>query len=180
MRATPLRHYQPTQWLHRPYHLYGSLVNFWKPAQVPTASPSLRQTKAPVYERNPFYWGETPYFDKVVIKGGGDAITAARSVLKADEADYAWNLQVDPNTLADMEAAGQGSVVSAFSSLVERIVINHTNPDPALGDDRSEYLDGTNSHPFLTFTPITQAMSMAIDRSTNLRPTLRLRCQACL
>ena len=119
-----------------------------------------------IYERNPFYWGETPYFDRVVIKGGGDAITAARSVLEDDEADYAWNLQVDPNTLADMEAAGQGSVVSAFSSLVERIVINHTNPDPALGDDRSEYLDGTNPHPFLMFTPITQAMSMAIDRST--------------
>ena len=121
-----------------------------------------------IYERNPFYWGETPYFDRVVIKGGGDAITAARSVLEADEADYAWNLQVDPNTLADMEAAGQGSVVSAFSSLVERIVINHTNPDPALGDDRSEYLEGTNPHPFLMFTPITQAMSMAIDRSTIL------------
>ena len=45
-------------------------------------------------------------------------------------------------------------------------MINHTNPDPALGDDRSEYLDGTNPHPFLTFTPITQAMFMAIDRST--------------
>ena len=119
-----------------------------------------------VYERNPFYWGETPYFDRVVIKGGGDAITAARAVLEADEADYAWNLQVDPDTLVEMEAAGQGSVVSAFSSLVERIVINHTNPDPALGDDRSEYLDGTNPHPFLMFTPITQAMSMAIDRST--------------
>ena len=123
-----------------------------------------------VYERNPFYWGETPYFDRVVIKGGGDAITAARSVLEADEADYAWNLQVDPNTLAEMEAAGQGTVVSAFSSLVERIVINHTNPDPALGDDRSEYLDGTNPHPFLTFTPITQAMSMAIDRTQISEP----------
>ena len=119
-----------------------------------------------IYERNPFYWGETPYFDRVVIKGGGDAITAARSVLEADEADYAWNLQVDRDTLVEMEAAGQGSVVSAFSSLVERIVINHTNPNPALGNDRSEYLDGTNPHPFLIFTPITQAMFMAIDRST--------------
>ena len=35
---------------------------------------------------------------------------------------------------------------------------------PALGDDRSEYLDGQNPHPFLTFTPIPQAMSMSIDR----------------
>ena len=60
---------------------------------------------------------------------------------------------------------GKGKVVSAFASLVERIVLNQTNPDPALGADRSEYLDGANPHPFLTFTPIARAMSMAIDRS---------------
>ena len=118
-----------------------------------------------LYERNPFYRGEAPYFDRVVIKGGGDAVSAARAVLERGEADHAWNLQVEPETLAEMEAAGQGKVVSAFSSLVERIVVNQTNPDPALGDNRSEYLDGQNPHPFLTFTPIPQAMSMAIDRS---------------
>ena len=117
------------------------------------------------YERNPYYRGPEPYFDGVVIKGGGDAVSAASAVLEAGEADYAWNLQVDPSVLADMEAAGDGNVVTAFSSLVERIVVNQTNPDPALGDHRSEYLDGENPHPFLTFTPITQAMSMAIDRS---------------
>ena len=118
-----------------------------------------------VYERNPFYRGETPYFDRVVLKGGGDAISAARTVLERGEADYAWNLQVEPEVLAGMEAAGLGTVVVAFTSLVERIVVNQTNPDPALGDDRSEYLDGQNPHPFLGFNPIRQAMSMAIDRS---------------
>ena len=116
------------------------------------------------YERNPFYRGPEPYFDSVVIKGGGDAESAARAVLETGDADYAWNLQVDPNILAEMQEAGHGTVVTAFSSLVERLIINQTNPDPALGDDRSEYLDGENSHPFLTFPPITQAMSMAIDR----------------
>ena len=35
-----------------------------------------------VYERNPHYRGEEPYFDRVVLKGGGDAITAARAVLE--------------------------------------------------------------------------------------------------
>ena len=55
-------------------------------------------------------------------------------------------------------------MVSAFASLVERIIVNQTNPDPALGDNRSEYLDGENPHPFLTLTAIPQAMSMAIDR----------------
>ena len=118
-----------------------------------------------IYERNLFYRGDAPYFDRVVLKGGGDAISAARAVLEMGEADYAWNLQVEPETLAQMEAAGLGKVVSAFSSLVERIVVNQTNPDPELGDDRSEYMDGRNPHPFLTFTPIPEAMSMAIDRS---------------
>ena len=118
-----------------------------------------------VYERNPFYRGAAPYFDRVVFKGGGEAITAARAVLEMGEADYAWNLQVAPETLAELESAGVGKVVSAFASDVERIVVNQTNPDPALGDNRSEYMGGLNPHPFLTFTPIPRAMSMAIDRT---------------
>ena len=118
-----------------------------------------------VYERNPHYHGDTPYFDRVVLKGGGDALSAAQSVLEFGTADYAWNLQIDPETLTAMEASGQGTVVSAFSSLVERLVLNQTNPDPALGEDRSEYLGGVNPHPFLTFPPIAQAMDMAIDRA---------------
>ena len=117
------------------------------------------------YERNPFYRGPAPYFDLVILHGGGDATTAARAVLETGEADFAWNLQIAPDDLARMEALGRGTVVSAFASLVERIVVNQTNPDPALGEDRSEHLDGQNPHPFLTFTPILRAMSMAIDRN---------------
>ena len=118
-----------------------------------------------VYERNPHYYGETPYFDRVVLQGGGDALSAAQAVLEYGKADYAWNLQIDPTALANMEAMGKGKVVSAFSSLVERIVLNQTNPDRALGEDRFEYLAGANPHPLLTFTPIAQAMSMAVDRA---------------
>ena len=117
------------------------------------------------YERNPFYRGPAPYFDRVLLKGSGDALSAARAVLERGEADYGWNLQIEPEVLAIMEASGQGRVISAFASLVERIVINQTNPDPALGEDRSEYLGGENPHPFLTVTPVLQAMSMAIDRT---------------
>ena len=117
-----------------------------------------------IYERNPFYRGPTPYFDRVFFKGGGEAIDAAGAVMEKGEADYAWNLQVEPETLVRMEAAGLSEVVVAYASLVERIIVNQTNPDQALGDDRSEYLDGKNPHPFLTYTPIPQAMSMAIDR----------------
>ena len=118
-----------------------------------------------VYERSPHYYGETPYFDRVVLQGVDDALFAAQSVLEQGDADYAWNLQIDPAALAGMEDGGKGTVVSAFSSLVERIVINQTNADPSLGDRRSEYIGGRNPHPFLTFTPIARAMSMAIDRA---------------
>ena len=54
-------------------------------------------------------------FDRVVFKGGGDAESAARAVLETGEADYAWNLQVSPAVLNAMEAAGNGTVIVAFT-----------------------------------------------------------------
>jgi len=117
------------------------------------------------YERNPFYHGEPAYFDKIVFKGGGDAASAARAVLETGEADYAWNLQVEPQILAEMEAKGLGEIIVHLGGNVERILVNQTNADPALGEMRAEYDDGNNPHPYLTFAPIPQAMSMAIDRN---------------
>jgi peptide/nickel transport system substrate-binding protein len=117
------------------------------------------------YERNEFYHGEPPYFDKVIFKGGGDAVGSARAALETGEADYAWNLQVEPDVLAEMEKAGNGTILSEFAGSVERILVNQTNPDPDLGDLRSEYEGGANPHPFLVDTPIAQAMSIAIDRN---------------
>ena len=73
------------------------------------------------YERNPHYHGSAAYFDQVVVKGGGDAAAAARTVMEKGEVDYAWNVQVEPETLAKMEEAGLGTVAVSFSSLVERI-----------------------------------------------------------
>jgi len=116
------------------------------------------------YERNPHYHGATPYFDRVILKGGGNAEAAARFVLERGDVDYAWNVQADPETLTGMQEAGLGTLAVAYTSLVERIVVNQTNVDIDLGDDRSEYLDGENPHPFLSFKPIREAMSMAIDR----------------
>lgn len=119
---------------------------------------------AAVYERNPYYRGAPADFDRVILRGGGSAGDAARAVLREGAADFAWNIQIPPEELAALQADGDGMAVAAFGSLVEAIAVNQTNPDPALGDDRSEYLGGRNPHPFLTFRPIPQAMSMAIDR----------------
>lgn len=112
--------------------------------------------------RNP----NQPYFSEVFMKGGGSAEDAARAVLETNEADYAWNTQVPPEVLAAMELAGNGKVLAARGTAVERLLINFTNDDAELGDDRSLYLDGTNPHPFLSDIAVRKAMSMAIDRTT--------------
>jgi peptide/nickel transport system substrate-binding protein len=109
---------------------------------------------------------DKPHFAQVVIKGGGDAPSAARAVLETSEADYAWNVQVEPDILNAMAEAGLGSVSAGFAANVERIVINFTNPDPALGELRSEWtMDDPNPHPFLSDPVVRQALSMAIDRT---------------
>ncbi|MEM7126342.1 MAG: peptide ABC transporter substrate-binding protein [Chloroflexota bacterium] len=117
------------------------------------------------YERNEFWHGGEAPFEKVTFKGGGDAVGSARAVLETGEADMGWNLQVEPEILAEMEGEDAlGTIEAAFAGSVERILINQTNPDPDLGDLRAEYDDGNNPHPFLVGTVIPQAMSMAIDR----------------
>jgi len=127
----------------------------------------FRANDVVTYVRNPNYRVEgQPYFDRVVFKGGGDAESAARAVLETGEADYAWNLQISPEVLNAMEAAGNGQVVVAFATSVERILLNQTNPDPDLGEMRSVWAeDGSNAHPFLGDPVVWQAMSMAIDRN---------------
>jgi peptide/nickel transport system substrate-binding protein len=109
----------------------------------------------------------TPFFKEVVIKGGGDAASAARAVLETGEADYADNLQVEPEILNAMKLAGKGEVVVAYGTPVERLVVNLTDPDPALGENRSKWTpDNQFPHPFLSDPAVRRALSLAIDRST--------------
>lgn len=134
----------------------------------PYVAADFRPGESVRYEFNPRYRGAgagQPYFREVVLQRGDDAIQAARSVLELDEADYASNLQVDPDTLAAIAAGGSGVVVSGFAANVERLLLNQTNPDAGLGGLRSEYADGTNPHPFLTDPVVGRALSLAIDRS---------------
>lgn len=112
-----------------------------------------------------------PFFAEVIFKGGGDAASAARAVLETGEADYAWNLQVEPEILRAMEAAGRGKIATGFGNAVERLMVNFTNPDPALGDARSAYADEDGDfvadvpHPFLSDYNVRRALSLAIDRN---------------
>ena len=108
---------------------------------------------------------DKPAFATATFKGGGDAASAARAVLETGEFDYAWNLQVEPEVLAQMVAAGKGQASTAFGTWVERLIVNQTNDDPSLGPDkRSLHLDGANPHPFLSDPAVRRALSLAIDR----------------
>src|SRR5712671_5186628 len=51
-------------------------------------------------ERNPnYHLPNRPYFDTIEMKGGGDAVSAARAVIQTGEYDYAWNMQVEDEIL---------------------------------------------------------------------------------
>jgi peptide/nickel transport system substrate-binding protein len=141
--------------------------NFTPIGTGPFVVREFRANDVIVYEANPHYREpDKPAFQTVILKGGGDAAAAARSVLKTGEFDYAWNLQVEPEILSQMEATGKGQVVAAFGTSVERLLMNQTDPDPSLPPDRrSVHMDGANAHPFLADPVVRKAMSMAIDRT---------------
>ena len=135
--------------------------NFSPVGTGPYVVTELRPEDTVTYAMNEYYRGIAdgkPFFGTVTIKGGGDAESAARSVLEVNEADYAWNLQVAPEILAPMEAAGFGRLASGFTANVEHINLNQTDP---YADPRSE---GT-PHPLFVDNPdLHRALSIAIDR----------------
>jgi peptide/nickel transport system substrate-binding protein len=115
-----------------------------------------------IYEKNPAYRNaDKTYFETVEIKGGGDATSAARAVCETGEVDYSWNLQVAKAALEPILAAGKCEPIAGGSFGVERIVINFSDPNPALGAKRSE---PDQPHPVLTDLKVRQAINKAIDR----------------
>ncbi len=142
--------------------------NFAPVGTGPFMVTELKPEDTVTYEWNPNYRGVSegkPFFGTVTIKGGGDAESAARSVLEIGEADYAWNLQVAPEILAPMEAAGNGQVVTSFTANVEHINLNQTDNR---ADPPSEYVeDGSGNNPFFFNNfDFAQALSLAIDRES--------------
>jgi peptide/nickel transport system substrate-binding protein len=114
-------------------------------------------------EANPNYRDPAkPAFATVTFKGGGDATAAGRAVMETGEFDYAWNLQLAPDVVAQMQAGGKGTPVAGFGPLVERIMLNQTNPSSSLPE--GERSTAMHPHPFLKDPAVYKALSMAIDR----------------
>jgi peptide/nickel transport system substrate-binding protein len=61
---------------------------------------------------------DKPAFASVNLKGGGDALSAARAVLETGEYDYAWNIQIEPEVLKGMVDAGKASISTAPPSML--------------------------------------------------------------
>jgi peptide/nickel transport system substrate-binding protein len=115
-----------------------------------------------IYERNPEYRdAENVFFDEINLKGGGDAVSAARAVCETGDVDFAWNLQVPAQVLNPILEAGKCDPVSTGTFGIERIVVNFADPDPTLGEDRSE---PSTQHPILSDLKVRQAINLAINR----------------
>ncbi|QJB26241.1 peptide ABC transporter substrate-binding protein [Limnospira fusiformis] len=118
-----------------------------------------------LYEANPNYWEpDKPFFERVEIKGGGDATSAARAVLQTGDFDYAFNLQVEGHILQQLAAGGKGKILANFGSYVERIMFNFTDPNQATADGERSSVQFP--HPFFSDKRVRQAFDLAIDRDT--------------
>src|SRR3990172_8539103 len=78
-----------------------------------------------------------PHFDSIEMKGGGDAVSAARAVLQTGEFDYAWNMQVEDEILLKLEDSGKGRAAITPGANIEHIQVNNTDPWTEVDGERS-------------------------------------------
>jgi len=102
-----------------------------------------------------------PYFDSIEMKGGGDAVSAARAVLQTGEYDYAWNLQVEDELLIRLEQGGKGKTSIVPGGNIEFIQLNMADPWTETDGERSH---PKSKHPILSEFAVRQAISLCIDR----------------
>jgi peptide/nickel transport system substrate-binding protein len=117
-------------------------------------------------ERNPSYHlPDRPYFDTIEMKGGGDAVSAARAVLQTGEYDYAWNLQVEDEILLRLENGGnaRGRVEIVPGSNIEHIEINNTDPWTEVDGERSS---AKTKHPLFSDPAVRHALGLLVDRAS--------------
>ena len=102
-----------------------------------------------------------PFFDRLEIKGGGDALSAARAVLQTAEYDLAWNLAVEDELLKRLEGAGKGRMEFYAGSDIEFVSLNVTDPWKEVDGERAS---AKSKHPAFTDKAVREAMSLLVDR----------------
>ena len=104
-----------------------------------------------------------PHFDSIEIKGGGDAVSAARSVLQTGEYDFAWNLQVEDEILLRLEKGGKGRVVITNGGGIEHIRLQSTDPWTEVDGERASL---RTKHPLFSDPAVRQALALLVDRAS--------------
>jgi peptide/nickel transport system substrate-binding protein len=102
-----------------------------------------------------------PHFDTIELKGGGDAVSAARAVLQTGEYDYAWNVLVEDDILKRLETGGRGRVVTAQANAVEHIKLNNSDPWTEVDGERSS---AKTKNPLLSDPAVRRALTLLVDR----------------
>jgi peptide/nickel transport system substrate-binding protein len=117
-------------------------------------------------ERNPAYhMPNRPYFDHIEMKGGGDAVSAARAVLQTGEYDFAWNLQVEDEILSRLEksAGAKGRVEITPGGAIEHIQLNSTDPWTEVD---GEFSSIKTTHPLFGDRVVRRALALLVDRAS--------------
>jgi len=113
---------------------------------------------------NPAYHMENrPYFDSVVMKGGGDAVSAARTVLQTGEYDFAWNLQVEDEILVKMEKGGKGRIAITNGGGIEHIRLQFADPWTEVDGERASI---KTKHPTLSDPVVRRALGLLVDKAS--------------
>ncbi len=103
-----------------------------------------------------------PYFSRVILKGGGDAASAARAVIQTGDYDFAWYTQIEPELLQSMESDNSPGVFAIYDgAYAERLHLNMSDPNTEVDGQRSEV---NTPNPTLSDPAVREAMSLAIDR----------------
>ena len=110
-----------------------------------------------------YHVANRPHFDTIEMKGGGDAVSAARAVLQTGEYDYAWNLQVEDEILKRLEAGGKGRVGISPGGGIEHIQLNTTDPWTEVDGERSSV---KTKHPTLSDKAVRDALNLLVDRAS--------------
>jgi peptide/nickel transport system substrate-binding protein len=115
-------------------------------------------------EMNPnYYMPNRPAFDGIEVKGGGDAVSAARAVLQTGDFDFAWNLQVEDEILKRLEAAGRGRIDITETGNIEFIQLNACDPWTEVDGERASL---KTQHPLFRDPAVREALNLLVDRKS--------------
>jgi peptide/nickel transport system substrate-binding protein len=115
-------------------------------------------------EINPTYHvPNRPFFDRLEIKGGGDAVSAARAVLQTGEYDFAYYILAEEDVLKRLEQAAKGRILAIPSSGVNHIQCNQSDPWREVDGERSS---AKAPHPYLADHVVRKALGLLVDRAS--------------